>query len=136
MRIKILGIMAVLALGAASASAGTGYSQSYEGGVVVHRGEHGSALSQQAIAIHQEKARQEAAMRQARKAARLNRQLAEQSATIDALTVSVNNIQKAQTRKKRRRTYYGNPPFFGSNGFIGNRYHGGGTIILRKRRRH
>lgn len=139
MQVRFLMIGAVLAFSAAPAQAGScphsAHCYTVESGVNVFRGQHKPVISQQALALQAEQARQAQAARELAAVNRLTHAVERQNAEIAALRSQVSQAGQQNTRRKRRRVYYGNPAFFGRNGFIGNRFYGGATVPLPPRPR-
>lgn len=138
MRVKTLALSAALFITGTSialpAQAGscnyTAHCVSQENGVYVYRGQHKPPVSQQALSLHAEQARQARAARELAEVQKLNAAITRQNSEIAALRAQVAEGQRQQTQRPRRRVYYGNPAFFGRNGFIGNRFFGGATVPL------
>lgn len=139
MRVQLLGIIGLIGLlfpATAYAGHGSGYTQSHERGIQVYRGHHGPSYSSDALQIVQMRERREAKAKKAREIARLEQQLAVQTAQIEALERTIDDHKEDSHSRKRRRVYYGNPAFFGRNGFVGNRNFSGAIISPPRRRHH
>lgn len=140
MRIKVITISALLAfcsvpVAQAGSCPHSAHCYSVESGVNVFRGQHAPVVSQDAIRLEAERARQAQAARELAEVRRLTAAVQQQNNEIAALRNEVSQANQRNTRRQRRRVYYGNPAFFGRNGFIGNRFFSGATVPLPPRPR-